>query len=202
MPWRGNWLHPTAAPLALLNIAGGPAIDSINALIILARKAPGLLARPITIQVLDLDETGPSFGGNALTELKAAGGPLEGIDVTLEYIPYDWNDVAPLSGLVGQHVSRGAIVIASSEGGLFEYGSDEAIIANLKALGADGAGARCVVGSVTRADEARARLIGSSQFSVIPRGISGFAPLAASAGYRISEVRSTVWSDQVSMVPG
>ena len=185
-------------PLALVNIAGGPAIDSINALIIAARNAPGLLARPITIQVLDADEAGPAFGANALTELKASGGPLDGIDVAYEYIPYDWNDVAPLSGLVGQHVSRGAVVIASSEGGLFEYGSDEAIIANLKALGADGAGARCVVGSVTRADEARAKLIGSNRFSVIPRGIIGFAPLAASAGYRLGEVHSTVWSDQVS----
>src|SRR5262249_58914522 len=37
------------APLHLVNIAGGPALDSINALIILARPHPTLIRPPIPI---------------------------------------------------------------------------------------------------------------------------------------------------------
>ena len=53
-------------PLHLFNIAGGPAIDSLNALILLRRAGADVLARQITIQVLDVDARGPFFGANAL----------------------------------------------------------------------------------------------------------------------------------------
>lgn len=184
-------------PLVLLNIAGGPAIDSMNALILMARNAPHLLRRRITIHVLDLDDAGPRFGNNSLLQLTAEGAPLCGLDIDFAHTSYDWNGTSALSAIVErlQH----AVIVASSEGGLFEYGSDAAIVANLKALRADGAGARCIAGSVTRNDEARAKLIGASQFEIIPRGIGVFSPLAAEAGYAISDVRSTVWSDQVSL---
>src|ERR1019366_8010975 len=43
---------PTA-PLSLINIGGGPALDSINALILLRRARPDLLIRPIAIEGLD-----------------------------------------------------------------------------------------------------------------------------------------------------
>jgi hypothetical protein len=49
-------------PLRLLNIAGGPAMDSLNALILLHRKCPGILAqRAVAIDVLDLDGDGPDL---------------------------------------------------------------------------------------------------------------------------------------------
>ena len=95
---------------------------------------------------------------------------------------------------------RGAVIIAASEC-LFEYGSDEDMIANLVALRAGGRGARCVVGSVTRADELRRRMIAESRFKLFPRGIEGFAPLAAQAGFKIAETRTVVWSDQVTLLP-
>ncbi|MBV8836310.1 MAG: hypothetical protein JO000_07215, partial [Alphaproteobacteria bacterium] len=47
-----------AAPLHLINIAGGPALDSINALIFLARQHAELLRRPIAIDVLDAQAEG------------------------------------------------------------------------------------------------------------------------------------------------
>src|SRR5215467_8685912 len=61
------------APLDLVNIAGGPALDSINALIILARSHAALLRRPIAIDVLDEHEDGPAFGVRALHALAAPG---------------------------------------------------------------------------------------------------------------------------------
>ena len=45
------------------------------------------------------------------------------------------------------------MIVASSEGGLFEYGSDDDIARNLASLHAEGRGAKAVVGSVTSGDE-------------------------------------------------
>ena len=82
------------APLALVNIAGGPALDSINALIVLARAHASLLRRPIAIHVFDAQPDGPAFGARALRALAAPGAPLGGIDVQFEHHAYDWNDTA------------------------------------------------------------------------------------------------------------
>ena len=55
---------------------------------------------------------------------------------------YDWNDPAPLVRLLAGLTGRGGIIAASSEGGLFEYGTDDAVIANLAALGRAGVAIR------------------------------------------------------------
>jgi hypothetical protein len=69
-------------PLHLLNIAGGPAMDGINAVILLARSSPELLG-PVRIFVLDPDEVSPAFGAAALKELARPGQALHGLDVSL-----------------------------------------------------------------------------------------------------------------------
>ena len=51
-----------SGPLHFLNIAGGPAVDTLNALVLLTRQAPGILDhRSVTITVLDIDDAGPAF---------------------------------------------------------------------------------------------------------------------------------------------
>jgi hypothetical protein len=189
------------APLDLVNIGGGPALDSLNALILLARDHPGLLARRITVHVLDADQDGPTFGANALAALTAHGRPLHGRDIAWHHAPYDWNATAPLAELVRTLTGTGAIAAASSEGALFEYGSDDAIVANLVALGAAGSGVRIVVGSVTRADQMRRRVIAQSGFRLVPRGLSRFAPLAARGGFEIVRSENAWLSDQVLLRP-
>jgi hypothetical protein len=186
------------APLHFINIAGGPAMDSLNALILLARADRRRLQRKTVVNVLDLDEDGAFFGRNALAALQEEGRPLAGLDIEFRHQAYDWNMPSRLEAFVGSLVAQGAVIAASSEGGLFEYGSDEAIVSNLKALGT---GVPLVVGSVTRADETRRRLVAGSRFKLIMRGLEGFSPLAAKAGYSVAAVRSTVWSDQVLLRP-
>jgi hypothetical protein len=188
---------PTA-PLHLVNIAGGPAIDSLNALILLNRR-DGNLRRPIAIHVLDPDDAGPFFGRNALAALMADGAPLTGLAIAFNHHSYDWNEPAPLEALLRDLSADGSIVAASSEGGLFEYGGDEAIVANLKALRAGGA--RLAAGSVTSDDEAHRRNITASRFKLIPRGLTGFAPLAARAGFTIARAESAQLSEQVLLRP-
>lgn len=187
------------APLHLINIAGGPSIDSLNALILTARDAPELLRRPITIHVLDLHSEGVFFGSNALAALREAGAPLQGLDVNMAHIRYDWNDVTPLERLMEELAAANAHVMASSEGGLFEYGSDEAIVANLSSLRAGGKGARFVAASVTRGVEVRQGFMGADRFSLIPRGLTLFGSLAQRAGYTLGQSRPGAWSDQVRL---
>lgn len=195
------YLRPDARPLHIINIAGGPTIDTLNALIILRRRNPVLLARKIAIHVLDQDDAGPFFGRNALAALQAENRALASLDIAFHHRAYDWNDVGLLGELIADCVGRNAIIAASSEGGLFEYGSDQAIIDNLKVLAADGKGVRFVVGSVTRDDEQRRKLLAQSRIKLILRGLEGFSPLAAKAGFGIRDSRPTIWSDQVVLSP-
>ena len=187
------------APLHLVNIAGGPALDSINALIMLARTHATLLRRPIAIEVFDAQQDGSTFGARALAALTAPGGPLQGHEVQFRHHPYDWNDTAPLARLLADLAGRGAIVAASSEGGLFEYGTDDAVVANLTALAR--AGVPIVAGSVTSSSEVRKRMIAQTRFRLFARGLEGFAPLAERGGYAIAESRTAVVSEQVLLRP-
>jgi hypothetical protein len=113
--------------------------------------------------------------------------------------PYDWNDTAPLTRLVSGLAARGAFIAASSEGGLFEYGTDDAIIANLTALAR--ADVPIVSGSVTSSSEVRQRLIAQTKFRLFARGLEGFAPLAERSGYTIAESSTAIMSEQVLLRP-
>ena len=186
-------------PLHFVNIAGGPALDSVNALIMLARAHATLLHRPIAIHVFDAQQDGPTFGARALLALTAPEGPLHGIQVQFQHHAYDWNDTAPLAHLLADLTARGAIIAASSEGGLFEYGTDDAIVANLTALAR--AGVPIVAGSVTSSSEVRKRMIAQARFRLFARGLEGFAPLAERSGYAIAESRTAIVSEQVLLRP-
>lgn len=188
-------------PLHLLNIAGGTAIDSLNALILLNQKDPTLLRRPITIIVLDIDHIGPDFGAKAASVLSASGNPLAGVDLHFEHRPYDWNDTQLLVDSVGESIACHAILAASSEGSLLEYATDSAIDANFRALAAGGDGVKVVVGSVTCSDALRRASIKRTHFKLVPRGVEGFRPLAEKAGLELTRFEHTPLSDQVVLRP-
>jgi len=122
-------------PFHLINIAGGPCMDSINLLILLHRDRSNILAgRSIRIHALDLESPGPIFGSRALQALQAPGAPLEGLDVTLEYTAYQWAEPQRLQSYLEKSNLRESVVAASSEGGLFDYGTDAEIGGHLKIL--------------------------------------------------------------------
>jgi hypothetical protein len=189
---------PNAA-LHLINIAGGPALDSINALIVLARAPAALIRRPIAIHVFDAEQDRPTFGVRALLALTAPGGPLHGLEVQFQHHDYDWNDTAPLAHLLARLAARGAIIAASSEGGLFEYGADDAVVANLTAFAR--AGVPIVAGSVTGSSDVRKQMIAQTRFRFFARDPRGFASLAERSGYTIAECRTAVMSEQVLLRP-
>jgi hypothetical protein len=184
-------------PVCLLNIAGGPALDSLNALILLRREQPELLqGRRSVVRVLDGDARGPAFGARALQALCASGGPLAGLDAELARHAYDWRDPSGLTPVLEAIRREGALCIASSEGGLFEYGSDEEILANLRALAQLGPGFS-MVGSVTCDNEVMRNLKLTSTAATRPRGLHVFGALVERAGYGVSRSIARPLSAQV-----
>lgn len=187
-----------ADPLHLLNIGGGPAIDSLNALLILRKERPDLLdGRNIFIHILDVDEAGPHFGNRALAALQAEGAPLHGLNIRLEHVVYNWTDTTALTGLLKSLGDATPVVAASSEGALFEYGSDAEITANLRALGEAASSDAIFVGSVTRADATGRLLNASSRAALQLRGIEAFSLLAEAAGWRVAERSDSPMSHNV-----
>ncbi len=177
-------------PAHLLNIGGGPAADSLDALILVRKEHPGLLeGRSISIHVLDLDAAGPHFGGRALEALLAEGAPLHGLSISFEYIPYNWSDTAPLRSLL-ERIGPGHAVAASSEGGLFEYASDEDIAANLAALRTAAADDFVICGPVIKDGETLEPRLKISEHvpgrpAVRYLGLAAFQRITAAAGWQV-----------------
>jgi hypothetical protein len=193
-------LARSAAPLHLINIGGGTAIDSLNTLILLNRSVPAALAgRRIVIHVLDPDSEGPEFGRRALDTL-VQGGPLGGLTVEFVHVPYNWTDVSALAEVAVQASHSNAIIAVSTEGALFEYADDPTVVANLKALHGV-VGLAAVGGTVTRGDPLTRGLLTTSRFKLIPRGAEAFGVLAKQAHFAVSHVESALLSDQVLLRP-
>jgi hypothetical protein len=173
-----------AKTLHLVNIAGGPSMDSVNALILLQRRDTHLLrGRSVRVHVLDHDTAGPEFGARALEALRATGAALADVDATMTHVPYRWDDAASLRVYLRGEVPADAVVAVSSEGGLFDYGSDEEIVANLEALRAYLSSGAIMAGSVSRADHPAAHLRRGMRFTTRPRRLEDFAALVNGAGW-------------------
>ena len=189
-------------PLYFLNIAGGPAIDSLNALLVLYRERADLLAnRRIKVHVLDADQQGPAFGARALQALQAPGAPLTGLGIVFDHSRYDWRDASGLTPALEDAQRAGAQLVVSSEGGLFEYGSDDDILANLRALRQGADPDVFVVGSVTRDDQIIQTLKLTSTAATQPRGLPLFTELVAKAGWQVARAVARPLSDQVLLEP-
>jgi hypothetical protein len=119
--------------LCFINIAGGAASDSINTLFVLQKENPAFLKnRKIEINVLDIDTFGPAFAEQSLTALKLPGGRFNDLNISFRHIHYDWNNTDKLADLLTER--KDWLQVCSSEGGLFEYCSDEVIRMNLNTI--------------------------------------------------------------------
>jgi hypothetical protein len=173
-------------PLCLLNIAGGTACDSWNALIYLRAERPDLLVRhKISIAVLDVDDDGPAFGCRVIQKLCAPGAPLSGPTVSFRHFPYQWSDGNQLGRILEEIGSADTAWAISSEGGLFEYGSNSEIIANLRMLHAATASDAMVVGSVSRKCEATRASQTATRIRTQPRSLEESGLLASEAGWTL-----------------
>ncbi len=178
------------APLHIVEIAGGPSADALNALLLLEREGR-LAGRRVRIDIYDVDADGPAFAASLLEALHA--GPLRGRDIATTHVPGNWADTARLAALL-DGIPAEAVIAATSEGGLFEYGSDADIAGVLGTL-APRVG--IVTGSVTRDDRLNRLLGRMNTVRLVPRGLARFGALIAPSGYGVVRSRPSPLSDQV-----
>ena len=177
--------------LCFINIAGGAATDNINTLILLKKQDPDLLRnRTIEIDVLDVDTFGPDFAKNSIQSLKADGGPFQGMDVSFRHIPYDWSETSKLTDLLEER--KDWIQICTSEGGLFEYASDEDIIKNLIELSDHASNDLIIVGDVVleseRVNPAFPAALGDTSKKIRFIGTRGLKEILGKTGWAINKV--------------
>ena len=188
-------------PLLLVNIAGGAAADSWNTLMHLRREQSGSLdARPITIAVLDGDSDGPAFGAAAVNVLQGPGAALNGLNLDYRHVAYDWSDAAGLERALNGLGARDAICGLSSEGGLFEYGSDADIASNLRAFLSASPHDAVVVGTVTHDGERARRLANRGGAATIPRSLAAFSQLASLGGWAVESAIERPFSRHVRLI--
>ena len=187
-------------PVCLVNIGGGPGSDSWNALIYLHAEHPDLLLRrKILIAVLDLDHHGPAFGGRAVEALQAPDAPLNGLAIGFRHVTYNWSEAGQLREVLDDLHARDGACAVSSEGGLFEYGSDTEIVSNLTTLHAGTASDAIVVGSVTREGEAVRASHTATRIPARPRTIEAFGSLVGQAGWLVQHAIARPFSYHVRM---
>jgi hypothetical protein len=187
--------------LCLVNIGGGPAADSWNALIHLHAERPDLLgSRAIAIVVLDCDSHGPAFGAHALDTLRAPGAPLDGLNVGFRHLAYEWSEVDRLRKRLDELQVNDDVCAVSSEGALFEYGSDLDIVANLQGLHATTASDAIVVGSVTREGGPTRSLQTADRVATRPRTLDAFTSLAEQGGWMVQHVIERPFTFNVRLV--
>lgn len=198
----GRRLAPNdARPLVLVNIAGGPAADSLNALLLLRQSNPPLLTRRrVEVRILDQDTHGPSFAARCATALSA--GALEGLDLHVTHVVYDWRRTETLRQCLSETRAMGACVAVSSEGGLFEYGSDAEVVANLRTIAECASTDVRVTGSVTRGDGPALAAQQATDVRVQPRTLDEFRALVSGAGWTIERSITRPFSFDVRLQRG
>jgi hypothetical protein len=188
------------APLHLINIAGGPSADSLNALILLrGQHAEALARRSVHVTVFDRDTAGPLFAARAFEAMRAPGARLAGLEITFRHVEYDWRHADVLRRTLRDMNAGESVWAASSEGGLFDYGSDDAIVANLEALASVAAADTVVVGSATRDDGPSQAVRRAAHAATVPRSLPAFEALARKGGWVVDGAISAPFSFHVRL---
>ena len=188
-------------PIVFLNIGGGAGADSWNALMLLLSSRPALLiGREVLIVVLDVDEAGPAFGAAAIEALRQPDASFESVAVRFQHATYDWSSPASLGPSLAALPAE-AVCAVSSEGALFEYGSDQEIVGNLRELRAATPPAVMAVGTVTRDSAATRASRSSTRVATVPRSTEAFGELAEAAGWVVESAVARPFSYNVRLFP-
>lgn len=192
--------------LCLINIGGGTATDSLNALILVSRSEPELISGiKIELNILDVDDYGPYFATSSAEELISDRGILKGIDLQCRHVKYNWKDVSELAGLLMNRTEW--VTLFSSEGGLFEYGDEDDIMSNLRVISSKTGNKPVFSGSLIK-DPLNVDPIFSETLDVTalkPKqyGLEGLKRMAEMSGWKISNISNKNPRYIIfSMVPG
>jgi len=175
--------------LCLINIGGGTATDSLNALILVSKSEPELISGiKIELNILDIDDYGPYFAIRCAKELISERGVLSGINLSCRHIIYNWRNASSLGELLTSRIDW--ITLFSSEGGLFEYGEEEDIINNLKLISENITNQTSISGSLVKdplnVDSIFSETLDMTTIKPKQYGMEGLKRLANKSGWKIS----------------
>lgn len=178
--------------LCFVNIAGGAASDSINTLVLIHQENPTLLrSRKIEIHVLDIDPVGPQFALGCIEAFKTPGRHFHGLDIACHHTAHDWKDAEGLVPLLSNR--EDCIVMCASEGGLFEYGTEEDIIRNLDVLYDHSPDGTRIAGTIVhernKVHATVPALAKASNAGLRFLGVSGLTGLLENTGWRLERVQ-------------
>jgi hypothetical protein len=120
----------------------------------------------------------------SLAALLAEGAPLHGITITLDHTSYNWSDTSILRQAV-RDMDKDALTAGSTEGGLFEYESDEDIAANLKTLHAETPDEFFMVGSIFRDERITVLMKRMAAMPFLLRELEPFRDMVCQAGWNV-----------------
>ncbi len=167
-----------------VNIAGGPSMDTLNALILLNKETPEIIRnRDIKIHILDMDDEGPDFALNSLNALKIPGAALDGVNAEIIINKHDWTKIEHLKEYLKNNIREGQITVFSSEGGLFDYSPDDVLFENLRAINSCTADVILFAGTLFRGYGVELK----NNSSVIKRSLEEFSRSALDCGWRIEK---------------
>jgi hypothetical protein len=120
--------------------------------------------------------------------------------VSCRHVEYDWSTPSKLGDALGDIRDSGAAIAVSSEGGLFEYGSNAEIVENLQYLHTETPNDAFFVGSVTREGDATRASRTASRVTTRPRTLEEFQALCDQARWRLQRVVDRPFSYNVRLV--
>ena len=175
--------------LCLVNIGGGTATDSLNALILVLKSDPELISgKKIELNILDVDDYGPYFAISSARELISDEGALKGISLSCRHIDYNWRDVTGLDELLKERAEW--VTLFSSEGGIFEYGEEEDIINTLRVISRNTGNQTAFCGSLVKdpfnVDPVFSETLDLTTIRPMQYGQEGLKKLADKSGWKIS----------------
>lgn len=177
--------------LCLINIGGGTATDSLNALILIHKSEPELISEiKIELNILDVDDYGPYFACRCAEALISETGVLNGIKLSCRHNSYNWRDVSGLGELLKRRTEW--VSIFSSEGGLFEYASEEDIVNNLRIISQNVRNGTSFSGSVVKdpfnVDPVFSETLDLTTIKPVQYGMEGLKMLAEKSGWSIFNI--------------
>ncbi len=173
--------------LHLLNIGGGPAIDSLNAIILIQKEHPELLTgRPVFVHILDWMRPARILAGGRWMRFRPRALHCMGWRS-----PFSIQD---MTGLIRMYCGDCSFLSEAArswpsppKAPCSNMRSDEEITANLQTLWETTPPGAIIVGSLTRADETGRLMNSGSHAALRFRGLEAFTTLVEHAGWRLAE---------------
>ncbi len=133
-----------------------------------------------------MNNEGPDFASKALKSLQEPGSALSGLKAEILIKKHNRSNTEQLGQYLKENIKTEAIIAISSEGGLFDYCSDDLLFSNLKEIYSSTPDNVLLAGTLSRQDDIGKRFNTVSN-ATIDRNIEEFDFLVNKCGWSIDK---------------